>query len=65
MDKPSMLDKLKEKLSKTSKEEMQQLWDSGNHLDEGSLKVTDWLRSVGNHKLADKVKSKYTESKEE
>lgn len=55
MEENTMLDKLKEHLSNTSKEELKAAWESGKYLDKSGFKVVDWLRSKGKHKLADEI----------
>ena len=42
----SIVDKLKENLKNKSKEEIQEIWDSGKHLDEVGIKAVDFFKDL-------------------
>lgn len=58
MENKSVSEKLKEYLKNTPEEEIKATWDSGNYLDKGGVKVVDWLRSKGNHELANEIEKR-------
>lgn len=53
-----LLESLDKFLKETPKDEIKRLWDSGNYLDEGGFKVSDWLNP--NKVFEENYQSMYT-----